>query len=124
MLAIGVLLCLPVAAQEADDPRRDPEKAVVDAKRLLEQRSYAQFMQQYIPPDQLKEITGDRSVNDVAAAFGARYASTVLAGLAEAVTMEPVLNDSGTRATYRFERPIGGRTAMVLRKIGDYWYLE
>ena len=46
-----------VAEETKPDPREKPETAVTEGIRLLEKEEYVDFLKQFVPPDDLKELT-------------------------------------------------------------------
>lgn len=44
--------------------------------------------------------------------------------LQAASALTPTMNADGTRANYRFEKPIGGANRLSMAKSGDYWFLR
>ena len=111
-------------AQDAKNPRRDPVTAIAEGIRLLEKQDYVVFLQSFVRPDDLKEMTAGRTIDAVAREFGETRAAKALALLKAASTMTPVVNAEKTRADFKFAKPVEGEAVLSMRKIGDYWYIR
>lgn len=126
LLAPCALLCalvLPALGQKID-PRREPATTVAEAIRVLERKDYATFLQKFARPEELKELLAKKTIEEVSAEFAKEKAADVLLALKAAATMTPALSREGTRADYRFEKPIGGESRITLEKIGEHWYFR
>jgi hypothetical protein len=125
-LSLVALLCASVvpAFGQKIDPRREPATAVAEAIRVLERKDYATFLQTFARPEELKELLASKKIEEVAAEFGKEKAADILIALKAAAKMTPTLSREGTRADYRFEKPIGGESRITLEKIGEYWYFR
>lgn len=110
--------------QDARNPRRDPVTAIAEGIRLLEKQDHVVFLQSFIRPDDLKEMTAGRTIEAVAKEFGEKRAAKALTLLKAASTMTPVVNAEKTRADFKFAKPVEGEAVLSMRKIGDYWYIR
>jgi len=113
----------PMLAQKPD-PRREPATAIAEMVRLLEGKDYVTLLKTFARPDDLKQMLATKTIEVVAAEFAEKKAAGALEALKAASTMKPELTADGTRADYRFGRPIGGDTKVTLMKIGELWYLR
>lgn len=115
----------PAFSQRAD-PRREPATAIAEAVRLLERSDHVGFLKTFMRPDELKEMLAKyKTIEDVANEFGRDdRPAKMLDVLKAASTLTPTMNAEGTRADYRFEKPVGGARRLSLTKIGDYWYIR
>ncbi len=121
-----VLACLaPVESiGQTVDPRTQPETAVKEAIRLLEARKTVEFLRTFVRPSELEELLKKAPIDEVAKEIEERRVPDLLAALRAASTMKPVINEAGTRAEYRFEKPFGRERRIAMEKIGEFWYLR
>jgi hypothetical protein len=112
------------APSQQPDPRREPATAIAEMVRLLERKDHVTLLKTFARPDDLKEMLATKTIEVVAAEFAQKRAAGALEALKAASTMKPELSADGTRATYRFDKPIGGDSRVTLMKIGEYWYLR
>jgi hypothetical protein len=109
---------------QREDPRREPATAVTEVIRLLEKKDYVAVLETFMHPEDLKRQLTRKTIQVLATEFGERKASDVLSVFKEAAKMTPTLSPDGTRAQYRFSKPIGGDDDLSLVKIGDYWFIR
>ena len=128
-IAFALVLALACLAPvesicQAADPRTQPETAVKEAIRLLEARKYVEFLRTFVRPSELEEILAKASIDEVAREVGEKRVPDLLSALRAASAMKPVINEAGTRAEYRFEKPFGRERRISMEKIGEFWYLR
>jgi hypothetical protein len=111
---------------QAADPRREPATAIAEGIRLLEAKDYVTFVKTCFRPSEVEELTKKfGTVEDVAKALEkAGKPAQLLEVLKAASTLTPTLNATGTRADYKFEKPVAGANRLSLAKVGDLWYLR
>lgn len=125
VFALVVFSLASVGARgQTPDPRTQPETAVKEGIRLLEAKKYAEFLQTFARPSEVEELIAKGPIEDVAKEFGDRRAPDLLAALRAASAMKPTLNEDGTRAEYRFEKPFGRERRISMVKIGEFWYMR
>jgi len=123
VVAFVLISAQPTPAQKPD-PRREPATAITEMIRLMERKDYVTLLKTYARPDDLKEMLVTKTIEVVATEFAQKRAAGALEALKTASTMTPEFTADGTRATYRFDKPIGGDSRLSLMKIGEYWYLR
>ena len=130
MLALGIIgltACKNSATtSKSSDPRTNPETAVTDMIRLLEQKDYKQFIEHYFDPETLQRILGMYSMDEFVENFASKDSKNVdkiLSALKMAEKISPELNDDKTEARYPKDQINAGRD-ILLGKVGEYWYLK
>jgi hypothetical protein len=108
------------------DPRENADTAVVFAIRLLEAGDHKMFLSQFMPPDELKSRAGTpEALSAFADAFGTSGRSArLLAALKNARTKTPAYDQAKTTATFQLDPQADAPNALVMVKIGTYWYLS
>jgi hypothetical protein len=105
------------------DPRREPATAIKEAVRLLETKSYVEFIQKFALPIALDRVKQQFGTLEKAVAELDRKGQfdTTLKAFQAAMKIQPTLYDDG-RANYVFDAPIGGERRLQLQKIDGLWY--
>lgn len=123
VVAVAVASVQPAFSQQPD-PRRDSGTAIAEMIRLLERKDFVTLLNTFAVPEKLKEMVANKTIDAVAAEFGERKADDVLEMLKAASKIKPTFNPDGTRADYRFDKPIGGDGRVTMVKIGEYWFIR
>jgi hypothetical protein len=108
-----------------DETRKDLDKLVPEAVRLLETKEYATVLETLIPPDEFKKITAQMPLAEFASKFAERNAASLLSALKALKDKKPKLSDDGSKATFDLPEATGiPRKDMVFSKIEGRWYLN
>jgi hypothetical protein len=121
MIWIGMFASAGLAtADPKTNPREKLDTAIKEAIRLLEAKEYAAFLEQFMVPDELKEITRKKPLDEFAKEFAERKAGDMLKVLKSLDGLKPTLDESGTTAT--FDPPGAMKLKWVL--IDKSWYIR
>lgn len=124
-IAFAVLATATLArADDKPDPRTKVDTAVAEAVRLLEAKDYATLLKKFVPPDELKRITENASIEEFATKFGETKAPRMLKAMKAAKGIEPTLSDDGSKATIKFKEPIDGKEKIEFIKVDKLWYIK
>jgi hypothetical protein len=108
----------------ADAPEREAlEKAIPYGISLLEAKNYKAFLEAFVKPDDLKQITKAQPMDEFAAEFGKEAAADVLTVLKKIKDLKPKLDEKGTTATYTLPEAVKGETEFKFLKVDKYWYI-
>lgn len=130
---IAVVLCCLTGASLASaesqsestaDPRENLATAVPEAIRLLEAKEHRKFIESFVAPADLKKVLEKGSLDDLVKGFGERKADRLLQFLTAIKSEKPMLDPSGTKATYEAKEPIGGKTRLEWEQVDKYWYIR
>jgi hypothetical protein len=126
VLAIACSTAFQSSSAPSSDRRREPGTAIEEAIRLLEGREYVEFVKAFIRPSELAEMmTKYGTIEEVAKEFAKNdRPAKMLDVLKAASAMTPTLTAEGTRADYRFEKPVGGANRLSMAKIDGYWFIR
>jgi hypothetical protein len=126
LIAIVFSPVLQTQVKQTNDPRVEPGTAIKEAIRLLEARDYVGFVKTCIRPSELTEMTTKYgTVEEAAKAFANTDRPAKLLDILKAASaLTPAINADGTRADYRFDKPVAGANRLSLAKIDGYWYLR
>jgi hypothetical protein len=117
---IAWLVAVPQRGAAKPDPREELQTAIAEGIRLLEAREYKTFVTTFVPAEELKK-RGD--IDAFVEKFSGPRAAQLLAALKEIQTAKPVMDDSGTRATFGLQAAEGRPNSLRFEKIGRYWYI-
>jgi hypothetical protein len=126
-LLIAVISTGPFqVADRMPDPRREPATAIAACARLLEAKEYVGFVKTCFRPAELQELSAKYGTEEAVAQEFEKSGgpAKLLDVLKAASTVTPVMNAAGTRADYRFEKPVAGANRLSLVKIGELWFLR
>jgi hypothetical protein len=131
LLSLLVLLFLSafdVSAAQAQDPKPDPreklETAIPEGIKLLTAKEFQPFIEKFVAPDDLKEITKRTTVEEFAKRFGEEKAETLLKVLENIKDTKPTFDKTGTKATYTLTQTIGNKKTITFKKVEKYWYIQ
>ncbi|HJZ93970.1 MAG TPA: hypothetical protein VKE40_24055 [Gemmataceae bacterium] len=125
VLAIGAVLAGAVLADDKKDPRRTPEGALAEARRLLEAKEYEQFLRAFLPPDEAAvELATPEKAKTFLKKWVAEMAEEVLLDLQAVKEVRPVVEADGTRARFEGKGKGGEKVTVRFKKAGDFWYLQ
>lgn len=100
----------------------DVANGIATARKLLVAKDYLGIVQTFIPPAEKDRIAkSGKTLDAVAADFGARSAADLLAMLDKIAGKEPTTSADGNTVTY--QDPDGGRK-LVWQRIDGRWYLK
>jgi hypothetical protein len=122
-LAVGFAAAV-TAADPRPDPREKLETAIPEAIRLLEAREYRTFIEQFAVPDELKQVLGQGTIEELTRSFAKENAQLALRVMKQIVGARPTLEADGTRATFELKEAVEGKKSITFVKIGKYWYLR
>lgn len=115
----------PVVAQDVKPESREAlETAIPDGIRLLESKEYKAFVENFVPPADLKKIIEGTSLEEFAKNFGERKAPRLLEVLKEIKGTKPSLDDKGTKATFALKEEKHGKKSITFVKVAKLWYLK
>ena len=127
-LTIAVALVLGFAcalqAEDTADAREELATAVPEAIRLLKSKQYEEFVESFIAPDDLKNITAKRSVEEFARQFAETHAASLLEVLQGIEGQRPKLDPDGKTATFIHGIKDAPRETITFARIGKYWYIQ
>ena len=123
LLVMG-LVVEHAAAEPKTDPRERLETAIPEAIRLIEAKELVALVKNFVAPEDLKKITRDSTIEEVAKKFEGKKADRLREALLAAKEVEPTFDETGTTATYRFKMPVDGRTTITFTKVGKLWYIR
>jgi hypothetical protein len=125
-LTISVLVSnvLYAANNTLPDPREKVDTAISEIIRLVEAREYATFIQKYAPPDDLKKILANKSLDELVKEFAQKNAARLIKVLRATRGLTPIVEENATKVTYHFKEPIDGKESIIFIKIGKFWYIQ
>jgi len=130
MLAAILLSGVHVAAEEMAeakkaDPRENIDTAIADSIRLLEAKSYEEFIRNYAAPEDLKTLLAGTTMEEFVKQFAAENAAVVLKILKSVKDAKPVISADGKKATFKLKEELKPpHPELTLIKIDKYWYFE
>jgi hypothetical protein len=125
LIPIAFLFVSPAFANDDEPEKREQlETAIPEGIRLLEAKEYELFLQSFVSPDELKDVTGGTSLAEFAKKFGERKAPRLLEVLKEIKDVKPVLDEAKAEATFAFKKEIGGKKSITFQKVDKYWYIK
>jgi hypothetical protein len=126
LLACALLLGRAPCADEKKDPREDTGTAVAEAIRLLEAKDFKKFIQNFMPPEKLKQITDGKPemLDQMAKATTSEGIAPVLSALKEIKDAKPELDAEGKHAKFALKEEIAGHKSMTFVKVDKFWYLD
>jgi hypothetical protein len=108
-----------------NDVRKNLDKLVPEAIRLLEAKDYVTVLETLVPPETFKQITSEHPIAEFAAKFGESKAAKLLAVLKAAKDGKAVLSEDGTSATFELpENPEFPKKTLVFEKIEGRWFIK
>ena len=117
-----------VVAAQADDPKPDPreklETAIPEGIKLLTAKEHKPFVEMFVAPADLKEITKKTPLDEFVKRFAEDKAPKLLKVLEEIKDTKPTLDKTGTRATYTLKENGDGKKSITFKKIEKYWYIQ
>jgi len=128
--SVAVLLCflllsiLAAAPAPKANPRAQLKTAIPEAIRLLEAREYTTFLKTFVAPDDLKKITKDEPLDELAMFFAEKKAPQLLKALKSIEDAKPMFDDSGTKAMYQLGEEIAKKKTITWVKVDNYWYIR
>ena len=106
------------------DPRTGLRATISEVIRLLEKKDYAAVLKRVVPPEQLKQILKRQSFEQLVEGFSTTTAARLLAVLRSIKDVGPKLDSTGRVATFTLVESVGGKKAIVLKKIGRFWFIS
>jgi hypothetical protein len=117
---LALLVAVPQRGPARPDPREQLTTAIAEGIRLLEAKEYKAFVMTFVPAEELKK-RGD--IDAFVEKFAGPRASQLLAALKEIQTATPVMDESGTKATFALQAAGGRPNSLRFERIGGYWYI-
>jgi hypothetical protein len=112
----------------AQDPKPDPreklETAIPESIKMLTAKEFKPFIEKFVAPDDLKEITKRTTVEEFAKRFGEEKAETLLKVLEDIKDTKPTFDKTETKATYTLTQTIGSKKSITFKKVEKYWYIQ
>jgi hypothetical protein len=133
MKGIGILLGLAlllvtgetISGQDVKpDLREKLETAIPEGIRMLEAKEHVAFIKAFVPPEMLKKILGNGSIEEFAAKFAENKAETLLQVLTDIKGTQPELDKTGTKATFKFSKEISGKKEIKFSKVEKFWCID
>jgi hypothetical protein len=125
LLLVCLCACLVTAEEPKPDPREQLDTAIADTIRLLKAKDYKTLLERMVPPDDLKKIVGNESLEVFAREFGESDKPKVLLEALQSVQGgKPKLSDDGTQARFDLKKPVGSKTTISFKKVGKNWYIQ
>jgi hypothetical protein len=124
LLCFLLLSILAAAPAPKANPREQLKTAIPEAIRLLEAREYMTFLKTFVAPDDLKKITKDKPLDELATFFAENKAAQLLKALKSIKDAKPTRDDSGKKATYQLGEEIAGKKTITWVKVDKYWYIR
>ncbi|MBO53199.1 MAG: hypothetical protein CMJ69_20765 [Planctomycetaceae bacterium] len=106
------------------DPRTGLRTTISEVIRLLERKDHAAVLKRVVPPEQLKQILKRQTFEQLVEGFSTTKAARLLAVLRSIKDVGPKLDSTGRVATFTLVEPVGGKKAIVLKKIGRFWFIS
>ena len=106
------------------DPRTGLRTTISEVIHLLEKKDHAAVLKRVVPPEQLKQILKRQSFEQLVEGFSTTKAARLLAVLRSIKDVGPKLDSTGRVATFTLVEPMGGKKAIVLKKIGRFWFIS
>ena len=115
-----------LSAQESKaDPREELKTAIPHAIKLLEQKEYKTFMEQFVPPKIIETMKGSGMFEQIAQRFGqGEKSKQLLSVLKEVKDIQPEYNADKTEATYKLKEARGNKEKIVFKTEGKLWYIN
>jgi hypothetical protein len=99
--------------------------AIAHGLALLRAKDYTGFLKAFVPPDELKKMTEDSTLEKEAAQIASELGGNVLAIFERIQDIRPVLNKEGTLATFTLPgEGVDGEHEFTFKRIGKDWYIE
>lgn len=128
LLVLFLLSAVDVTVARAEDPKPDPreklETAIPDGIKLLTAKEFKPFIEKFVAPDDLKEITKKTTIEEFAKRFGEEKAATLLKVLENIKDTKPTFDKTETKATYTLTQTIGNKKTITFKKVEKYWYIQ
>lgn len=112
-----------MGADKKANPQQNLEIAIPRVIRLLKAQQYAEFLQSYVPPDEVKKITASGKFDAMAEKFEAKKAPRLLEALEAVPTAKLTFDKEKQIATFTLKEPIAGKPDVRFVKIGALWYV-
>ncbi len=99
--------------------------AITRGLGLLETKRYVEFLQMFLKPEDLKELTERRTLDEVAKEYTGEFETHMLVLFRRIKTMKPVMNPERTTATFTLPgEGIDGENEFTFLRVGKDWYIE
>jgi hypothetical protein len=116
-------VCFAVGmADVPPNPRENVSTALAEAIDLLEAKRYTTLIKRFVPPDQLKRLMDEKSLEEVTIHFEAQ-ADEVLKAFRALERATPVFSRDGREATFRTTESVVHQK-LTFQRIGRYWYIK
>ena len=106
------------------DPRTGLRTTISEVIHLLEKKDHAALLKRVVPPEQLQRILKKQTFEQLVEGFSTNNAARLLAVLRSIKDVGPKLDSTGRVATFTLVKPMGGKKAIVLKKIGRFWFIS
>lgn len=127
VLTLGLCYSLSfvcVGQEPKTEFREELKTAIPEGIRMLEAKEYVPFLKAFVPPEVLKKIIGNGTVEEFAARFGMGKADPLLNVLKQINGQEPEMKENGTKAIFKIKEPVNGKEEITFSKIEKFWYIE
>jgi len=122
------MFAVPLQVTPKPSPRENVETTVVEALRVLESKDYRTFLQEFFPPESVKDMLAQFGGIDAwVDTFVAHSLGNVLQHLKQARTVKPTYDEAKTTAFFLLTIQDGTATFTKnykMVKVGRYWYIE
>lgn len=121
VLLIGVLS--QAAAAESGDKRRELGSSIDYAIALLTAKDYERLLDEFITPDEKKQILKFTTIKEMAPKFAELKADQLLASLKQIRGSTPQMSEDGDKATFNLPEPVGGKKSVIFVREDKLWYI-
>jgi hypothetical protein len=111
------------AADEKPNPQASLETAIPEAIRLLKAKEYAEFLRNFLSPDDVKKLSAGGSLDAMAGKFGEQKAPRLLKVLGSLKGADLSVDEDEQIATFKLSEPVEGKNSIRFKKIEGRWYL-
>lgn len=124
-VSLFVLTSWLSAEEKNAAPRENLKTAIPHAIKMLEEKDYQAFMEQFVPPMHFEKLKSSGMFEDIVKRFGEQGKAERLLGVLKQVKdAEPEINSDKTLATFKLKEVVGGKDKIVFEKVEKFWYIS